>query len=167
MSSASPLCMVRPGVLFYPTILLRGCQNRAIATGRRSGPGEGSTTEKAWHRKKGIESRTRSEILCLCPGRTYDRVYERARFVLGRGCKPRSQRYSFSPRRLPTQRDSTKNRSLKRFTYLRVQGLIVSSRESARMSRSARRQSVRHWCKNPPIRPPPGKIKDLSGSSSF
>src|SRR5439155_25324021 len=56
---------------------------------------------------------------------------------------PRSQRYSCSPRCLPTQRPSTKNASLRRFRKRRGHSPIGSWRESAKSSRSARRHTVR------------------------
>src|SRR5262245_54599433 len=58
---------------------------------------------------------------------------------------PRSHKYSGSPRFLLTQRERTNKRSLKRLTYCKGPGPISSSRESRRISRSARRQTVRAW----------------------
>src|SRR5207245_4805 len=87
----------------------------------------------------------------------------------GRVCasSPRSQRYSFSPMCLPTQRPSTKNVSLRRLTYRSAHSLTGSTRVSRRTSRSARRQTVRAWWRNALMRPPPGSVNDLSGSRSF
>src|SRR5262245_14133449 len=80
---------------------------------------------------------------------------------------PFSQRYSFSPDRDAIQRASTKKRSLSRLTYLIAQGLTGSTRDRRRISRSARRQTVRHWCRYAAILPPPGRIKEGKGCSSF
>ena len=46
-------------------------------------------------------------------------------------------------------------------------GGTIASDESFSTSRSARRQTVRAWWRNALIRPPPGSVNDLSGSSSF
>src|SRR5215813_75000 len=80
---------------------------------------------------------------------------------------PRSHKYSGSPRFLLTQRERTKRRSLKRLTYCNGPGPISSSRERRKISRSARRQTVRAWWRNPLTFPPPGRINELSGVRSF
>src|SRR5215469_143366 len=80
---------------------------------------------------------------------------------------PRCQRYSSFPVFLLIQRESTKKRSLKRFTYFIGHSLNSSARDSRTISRSALRQTVRHWCRYAPILPPPGSTKDLRGSRSF
>src|SRR5262245_64623318 len=79
---------------------------------------------------------------------------------------PFSQRYSFSPDRDAIQRASTKKRSLSRLTYLIAQGLTGSTRDRRRISRSARRQTVRHWCRYAAILPPPGRMKEEIGRAS-
>src|SRR5689334_1243533 len=81
--------------------------------------------------------------------------------------RPRCQRYSVSPRCLPTQRESTKSRSLRRFTYLSGHSPISSPRDSSSTRRSARRHTVRAWWRKPPTGPPPGRTKLLRGVSSF
>src|SRR5215813_3348138 len=78
-----------------------------------------------------------------------------------------SPKYSGSPRFLLTQRERTKNRSLKRLTYCNGLGPISSSRDKRKTSRSARRHTVRAWWRNPLTLPPPGRMNELSGVKSF
>src|SRR5262249_43249620 len=74
---------------------------------------------------------------------------EAGRHALLRACeaRPRSHRYSVSPPFLATPRESTKRRSLGRLTEVSRPGLTVSTRVRARMRRSARRHTVRAWCR--------------------
>src|SRR5262245_32564344 len=60
---------------------------------------------------------------------------------------PRCQRYSGAPICLLIQRARTKKRSLSRLTYFKTFSLTASVRDRCKTSRSARRQTVRHWCR--------------------
>ena len=60
-------------------------------------------------------------------------------------------------------RAATKNQSLSRFKYFTAAGFTLSMVASSTVKRSARRATVRHWCKCADNAAPPGRKKLRNG----